>query len=281
MLRQRPAKNTSSSANTAPFSDSAAAAPNLGSTTTAMESDNPSRPLLATVADDHSLSEPLPSYSSTLLGNDETAEEMDLSKASRKTQWILLAVASGACAAFNGVFAKLTTTELTTSFATSIANLLGLGNGEKVVEVIVRAIFFGLNLIFNGVMWALFTKALARGTSTTQVSIINTSSNFMITAVLGFIIFSESLPPLWWLGASMLVAGNVIIGRREEKDESADEHTAAENGEGSFQDEAEGLLAEDLELVGDVEESVHRRKEDDDTLILDLDREGAHDERTS
>jgi hypothetical protein len=33
--------------------------------------------------------------------------DMDLSNLSRKSQWIVLAVASGACAAFNGVFAKL------------------------------------------------------------------------------------------------------------------------------------------------------------------------------
>ncbi len=65
-------------------------------------------------------------------------------------------------------------------------------------------------------MWALFTGALARGTSTTQVSIINVSANFMITAVLGFMIFTESLPPLWWLGAAFLVAGTVIVGRRDE-----------------------------------------------------------------
>jgi hypothetical protein len=65
-------------------------------------------------------------------------------------------------------------------------------------------------------MWTLFTTALARGNSTTQVSIMNTSSNFVITAILGFVIFSEALPPLWWLGAAMLVAGNVIVGKKDE-----------------------------------------------------------------
>lgn len=65
-------------------------------------------------------------------------------------------------------------------------------------------------------MWALFTKALARGNSTTQVSIMNTSSNFFITAMLGLLIFSEDLPPLWWVGAAFLVAGNVIIGSKDE-----------------------------------------------------------------
>jgi hypothetical protein len=37
----------------------------------------------------------------------EEAAEMDLQNMSRKSQWLILAVGSGACAAFNGVFAKL------------------------------------------------------------------------------------------------------------------------------------------------------------------------------
>ncbi|KAL2263191.1 hypothetical protein VTK26DRAFT_7846 [Humicola hyalothermophila] len=134
----------------------------------------------------------------------------------KQNQWIFLALASGACAACNGVFAKLTTTKLTTSLSVAVARTLGLEGVEGVVEILVRGAFFGLNLAFNGVMWTLFTAALARGNSTTQVSIMNTSSNFVITAILGLVIFSESLPPLWWLGAAMLVAGNVIIGRKDE-----------------------------------------------------------------
>jgi hypothetical protein len=126
-------------------------------------------------------------------------------------------------------------------------------------------------------MWTLFTKALASGTSTTQVSIINTSSNFMITAILGFIIFSESLPPLWWLGAAMLVAGNVIIGRREEVEDKAggnDEHGRTENREGGPQEE--GLLAgqQSLELDEDLDEA-KRRQEEEDVLNLGLDDEDA------
>lgn len=43
----------------------------------------------------------------------------------------------------------------------------------------------------------------------------------MTTAFLGAIIFKESLRGLWWLGASFLVAGSVIIGRREEDEKAA------------------------------------------------------------
>ena len=91
-------------------------------------------------------------------------------------------------------------------------------------------------------MWGLFTRALTLASSTVRVSVINTSANFMITAVLGALIFSESLPGLWWLGAALLVVGSVIIGRREAGNEVAVEATAGieplpeGNGRGSFHD---------------------------------------------
>jgi hypothetical protein len=138
-------------------------------------------------------------------------------------------------------------------------------------------IFFALNLVFNGIMWTLFTKALARGTSTVQVSIINTSSNFMITAILGFFIFTESLPPLWWLGAAMLVAGNVIIGRREEDDPAKgtrDEIEEAESGAlpGRYSEEERSLVGEAVELDenDDLELELQRKRKEDDEDILQL-----------
>jgi len=73
-----------------------------------------------------------------------------------------------------------------------------------------------MNLAFNGIMWGLFTRALTLANSTVRVSVINTSANFILTAFLGALVFSETLPGLWWMGAAFLVIGSVIIGRREE-----------------------------------------------------------------
>ncbi|KAH4064514.1 hypothetical protein HBH92_162100 [Parastagonospora nodorum] len=138
-----------------------------------------------------------------------------------KPAWLLLAIASGGCAAFNGVFAKLTTTELTTSWSSAIASAFGLSPENKLFEYAIRGLFFACNLIFNAIMWGLFTRALTLASSTVRVSIINTSANFMVTAVLSAIIFSEKLPGVWWLGAAMLVAGSVIIGMRDETEKKA------------------------------------------------------------
>lgn len=90
----------------------------------------------------------------------------------------------------------------------------------------------------------------------------------MITAFLGLAIFSESLPPLWWLGAALLVAGNVIIGRKDEGEGNTDRAisepaaVAQSRGispvtdislEGSIRSDESG--DEDVALIGDVIET--------------------------
>lgn len=61
------------------------------------------------------------------------------------TNWIYLAVASGLCAAINGLFAKLTTTTLTTSFSSALAGLLSLPQDSKAVEYAIRGVSFSLS----------------------------------------------------------------------------------------------------------------------------------------
>lgn len=81
----------------------------------------------------------------------------------------------------------------------------------------------------------------------------------MITALLGFIIFSESLPPLWWAGATLLVAGSVIIGAREEEEKKVivepeyKDGDALEMGE-SAEEEAKRLAILDSEDLLDFRE---------------------------
>lgn len=110
------------------------------------------------------------------------------------TQWLIYALASGAFAALNGVFAKLTTTSLTTTWATALSHLFGFTNPSVVIETLIRGFFFAMNLAFNAVMWGLFTRALTLASSTVRVSVINTSANFGLSAVMGWLVFGEGLP---------------------------------------------------------------------------------------
>ena len=138
-----------------------------------------------------------------------------------------------------------TTTSSTSSLASGVALFLGLAEDNSYINLALRGTFFGLNIVFNIAMWALFTAALTRGSSTTRVSIINVSSNFFITAMLGAMIFGEKLPFLWWLGAAMLAAGNIVIGRREEGEKPGGS-TGLDQTVREAQ-EAEGLLHNDQE----------------------------------
>jgi hypothetical protein len=73
-----------------------------------MESQNEDQraPLLGSRAS-RSLSQRQPSPHPASPTSAEQDDEMEFKDLSRKSQWIALAVMSGACAAFNGVFAKL------------------------------------------------------------------------------------------------------------------------------------------------------------------------------
>lgn len=122
-------------------------------------------------------------------------------------------------------------------------------------------------------MWGLFTRALTLASSTVRVSIINTSANFMVTAVLGAMIFAETLPGLWWLGAAFLVAGSVIIGRREEESKLGGEGADASEtllrdsmDSAAFRDRDDADSDQGLELrsVKDHEREREREEEDSD-----------------
>ena len=86
-------------------------------------------------------------------------------------------------------------------------------------------------------------------------------------------IFRESLPPLWWLGAALLVAGNVIIGRREETEPSKDgEDSAVHTAEGTYTDEDDALLNRgSVELDESLDSDRNKTGVEEDVLQLDLD----------
>lgn len=161
----------------------------------------------------------------------------------RSYQWCVCK-AVGCCLTILGTRANhcaRTTTALTSTFASGIAAILGLAEDNKYVNIGLRGTFFGLNIVFNIAMWALFTAALTRSSSTTRVSIVNVSSNFFITAILGAMIFGEKLPLGWWVGAGLLAAGNVVIGRREEAEKPGGTVGLEETRHGA--QEAENLMS--------------------------------------
>lgn len=80
---------------------------------------------------------------------------------------------------------------------------------------------------------------------------------------MGWLIFAEALPPLWWLGASLLVAGSVIIGRRDEEEKA---RGAVPVDRDEVVEPAQGQEEEDT-LLGDMKDV-----EDDSIAKADLAR---------
>ncbi|KAH0542010.1 hypothetical protein FGG08_003559 [Glutinoglossum americanum] len=103
--------------------------------------------------------------------------------------------------------------------------------------------------------------------STTRVSIVNTSANFLFSALLGLVIFSEALPPLWWLGAALLVVGNFFVGKRDGDGEKVKEENEEEE-EGEEEDDDDGEVREDVPLLvrrdADGEEEEEGKEDDDE-----------------
>lgn len=90
----------------------------------------------------------------------------------------------------------------------------------------------------------------------------------MVTALLGLVVFGERLPPLWWVGAGLLAAGNVVIGRREEEGEKLGlerDDDVGGRGEGGGDGEGVPLMRDDSLQGAD---------------MMDLDEDVAHGEST-
>ncbi|KAI7890414.1 uncharacterized protein EV154DRAFT_386562, partial [Mucor mucedo] len=126
------------------------------------------------------------------------------------TSFIPFAIISGFFAALSSVFAKLFSDERTELFLSSIADQLDLVP-EKSSFLVARGVCFALIFACNSIMWTTFTKALNAAPSSVQVSIVNGAVNFSASAILGYLVFNEPLALRWWIGASFILAGTILL----------------------------------------------------------------------
>ncbi|CAG8832619.1 19421_t:CDS:2, partial [Racocetra persica] len=52
-----------------------------------------------------------------------------------------------------------------------------------------------------------------KSSSSIQVTVLNSATNFCMTAILGKVIFGEALALQWWFGAGFIVLGTVLVNR--------------------------------------------------------------------
>lgn len=73
-------------------------------------------------------------------------------------------------------------------------------------------------LVSNAMVWRYFVKGLHSSDDSTLVpTVISTASNFIISGVVGGLIFRESTNFVWWIGALMVLSGLFCIISEDEK----------------------------------------------------------------
>ncbi|KAI8077360.1 uncharacterized protein B0P05DRAFT_544740 [Gilbertella persicaria] len=141
------------------------------------------------------------------------------------TSYVPFAIISGFFAALSSVFAKLFSDERTAllySYLTDYFNLVP----EKASLLLVRGICFALIFGCNSIMWTTFTKALNNAPSSVQVSIVNGAVNFSASAIMGYLVFDEPLALRWWIGATFILAGTILLSQSQKR--LAEDHKKTE-----------------------------------------------------
>eukprot|EP00744_Colponema_vietnamica_P022356 GILI01032092.1.p1 GENE.GILI01032092.1~~GILI01032092.1.p1 ORF type:complete len:154 (+),score=26.05 GILI01032092.1:50-463(+) len=116
----------------------------------------------------------------------------EIVRSNAQWQFTLYAMAAGMFGGLSGGVGKM-----------SVSDTYTLG-------IIVRILFFAANGVCTAQMWRYFLKALSLG-PTPVCQVINTGTNFAVSALLGILFFGEEITAMWLAGAAMVVAGLAII----------------------------------------------------------------------
>ena len=83
-------------------------------------------------------------------------------------------------------------------------------------KLLVKIIFVCLSFVLNSLMWIFYSKSLHLSTSTLFGTALNKFSNFISSAVFGFLIFKENINLSRWLfGLVLLLIGIFILNQEQ------------------------------------------------------------------
>jgi uncharacterized membrane protein len=106
-------------------------------------------------------------------------------------------ILAGVSASFASIFGKLTFSQPT------FVSLLAV-------------IYIALFVFSNVFMWRCYSKALSLSSTSIQPTIVTKTSNFLLSALVGFFVFSESINLTWSLGFLLILVGVYFISTEHE-----------------------------------------------------------------
>jgi drug/metabolite transporter (DMT)-like permease len=147
-----------------------------------------------------------------------------------------VAIAAGATAAMAAVFAKFASPQVGhilpsfLPFPLYLSLLLifeeGFLTGAKQQDLVGQMRWEGRVGCYVGVvtcnvaMWTLYVRSLA-SLSSLQATVLNFAANFLLSGFAGFLIFEEATHFQWFLGATLIVMGIMVLSKAEVSSEPA------------------------------------------------------------
>eukprot|EP00696_Hemimastix_kukwesjijk_P004082 gnl/Hemi2/15023_TR5071_c0_g1_i1.p2 gnl/Hemi2/15023_TR5071_c0_g1~~gnl/Hemi2/15023_TR5071_c0_g1_i1.p2 ORF type:complete len:153 (+),score=52.39 gnl/Hemi2/15023_TR5071_c0_g1_i1:46-459(+) len=92
-----------------------------------------------------------------------------------------------------------------------LAVLPGAACEGVVGHLLLPGLLFGGMLLCNVVMVNVLAKSLNRTDSTASSMLLNNAANFLLTALLGWLFFRETLTRTWLVGAGLMLIGSFLI----------------------------------------------------------------------
>ncbi|XP_051139963.1 uncharacterized protein LOC127257540 [Andrographis paniculata] len=71
---------------------------------------------------------------------------------------------------------------------------------------------YALVIFFNVLMWGCSVNSM-KSLSSLQATVTNFATNFLSSGLAGFFLFKEALPVKWFVGASLIVAGVIVLSK--------------------------------------------------------------------
>lgn len=162
------------------------------------------------------------STGSSKLSMGSTARGNRRAAASVSNLFFVYATLAGACGALSGVVGKVAVSptavntmvqffsgKASEAVASSSSSSSSSGVAAGLL-LILRVVFFASNAFFTGQMWRYYIKSLSLG-PTPVCQIINTGTNFAVSALMGIVFFGETVNVMWAVGAFFVVIGLALV----------------------------------------------------------------------
>jgi len=74
-----------------------------------------------------------------------------------------------------------------------------------------QVLAFGVMVLVNILMWTVFVKALHFCHTSLEATVTNTAANFISSAIVGRLVFGESMSLMWWFGTLLILFGLALM----------------------------------------------------------------------